>query len=264
MTENPERGTMLPGRNPSIDTTRRQTMVECGALLLKAYRKSDLIDPISFGEQVAAIFEDYEDPVIIAVTNPYNQDAIQRRHKFLPSLAEIVEACDAERDRQHRMKQEPLHKTKRQTFAGKRPGSRANLRIARHHPLYPEIYAWTQSFDADPADWKVQNGSLYIGLHIWERLFRQKLKFGPKTPEVHPAGHVSIDRTERGMAMTRAWLERSDPDARMLSGQEHKAAREARLAKEARAKLIAEFGQDAFDAVPDQSVSFRHLPDRFT
>jgi hypothetical protein len=59
--------------------------------------------------------------------------------------------------------------------------------------------------------------------------------------------------------MTRAWLERSDPAARQLSGQEHRTDRERRLAKQARESLIAEFGQAVFDAVPDQPQSFRKL-----
>jgi hypothetical protein len=255
----PSRTSSTPSTPSAIERLRDRAK-----LLMAAFRKTDFQDPTNFSAQLIAIFEQYDEAVVVAVTDPRNPDALQRRYKWPPTLNEVGEACDAERDRQHRMKQEPLRKTPRYRFAGKRPGSRANLRIHKHHPLYPEIYAWTQSFDADPVDWKVQNGGLYIGLHIWERFFRQKLRFGPKTPVIQPAGHVPKDRTERGMATTRAWLDRSDPDARMLSGQEHKADRDRRLAKEARTKLVAEFGQDAFDAVPDQPASFRHLPDRFT
>jgi hypothetical protein len=58
-------------------------------------------------------------------------------------------------------------------------------------------------------------------------------------------------QTPRGMAMTQAWLDRSDPAAAQLSGQEARHARDLRLRAAARAKLIAEFGQEAFDAVPD-------------
>jgi hypothetical protein len=66
-------------------------------------------------------------------------------------------------------------------------------------------------------------------------------------------------KTERGMAITRAWLDRTDPAARTLSGQKSKTETERQLAAKARAKLIAEFGQSAFDAAPDQPNTFRRF-----
>jgi hypothetical protein len=223
---------------------------------MSSYRKADFQDPTNFSAQLAAIFEQYDLSVILSLTDPRNPDAIQRRYQWPPSLREIADACDGERERQHRLKQKPLPKIRRQRYE---PRNRANLIIDPAHPKYPDVYRWTQSFEADPLDWKVEDGKLWIALNIWESHFRQKFKPLPKAIVLNDKP-AKAPKTDRGLAMTRAWLDRSDPAARQLSGQEHRADRERRLAKQARESLVAEFGQAAFDAVPDQPQSFRRLP----
>lgn len=58
-------------------------------------------------------------------------------------------------------------------------------------------------------------------------------------------------QTTRGFEITRAWLDRSDPDAARLSGQQSRVKLDMRLRAEARAMLIAQIGQEAFDAIPN-------------
>lgn len=70
-------------------------------------------------------------------------------------------------------------------------------------------------------------------------------------------------KTARGLAMARAWTDRSDPAAQKLSGRMSKSDREKELAEQAKAKLIAEFGKAALDDIPSQPLPkpFSHLPD---
>jgi hypothetical protein len=59
-----------------------------------AYRRDEFADPENFIQQLGMILERYDDHVIERVTNPLT--GIQRKCKFPPSIAEMVEACDAE------------------------------------------------------------------------------------------------------------------------------------------------------------------------
>jgi hypothetical protein len=62
-------------------------------ILFSAYRRADYEDPRGFILQLGSVLEDYRDDVIIHVTSP--KTGIQRRLKWPPSIAEVVEACDA-------------------------------------------------------------------------------------------------------------------------------------------------------------------------
>lgn len=73
----------------------RSTWVGSKARLVFAcYRSDQFADPENFIVQLGMILERYDDHVIERVTNPLT--GIQRKCKFPPSIAEIVEACDAE------------------------------------------------------------------------------------------------------------------------------------------------------------------------
>lgn len=60
--------------------------------LFSAYRKDEYADAKGFLVQLGTILEEYTDPIVEYVTHP--STGIQRRLKFPPSLAEVVEACD--------------------------------------------------------------------------------------------------------------------------------------------------------------------------
>ena len=62
------------------------------AVLFAAYRKADYADPDGFTTQLAVVLSKYPDEVIEKVTSPLT--GIQRRLKFAPSIAEVVEACE--------------------------------------------------------------------------------------------------------------------------------------------------------------------------
>ena len=83
--------------NPSQPQQKRLDaawLAERIALIFTAYRKDDYSDPEAFMAQVGMNLERYPMEVVEYVTAPTT--GIQTRCKFPPSLAEIVEACNAE------------------------------------------------------------------------------------------------------------------------------------------------------------------------
>lgn len=67
--------------------------------LFGAYRRDQFADPDGYIAQAAIVFAGYDDETLVAATDPRNRDAIQRTHKWPPSLAEMGEALDAAEDR---------------------------------------------------------------------------------------------------------------------------------------------------------------------
>ena len=63
-------------------------------MVLSGYRKSDYHDPKAFMTQAAMNLARFTSEVVEYVTNPTT--GIQTRCKWPPSLAELVEACNAE------------------------------------------------------------------------------------------------------------------------------------------------------------------------
>ncbi len=61
-------------------------------ILFSAYRKADYADPEGFVTQLGIILSDYPPEVVRYVTDPLT--GIQRRLKWPPSIAEIIEACE--------------------------------------------------------------------------------------------------------------------------------------------------------------------------
>lgn len=122
-------------------------------MLLSAYRKDDLADAEGFVAQLGVVLEGYEADVIIAVTEP--RTGIQRRLKFMPTIAEVVEACDAEAQaRATRARYEAMPKPRpvQYRIPDRLDGRHANLFIPADNPQYQQAAEWVKT--ADPADWK--------------------------------------------------------------------------------------------------------------
>lgn len=62
-------------------------------MLFSAYRTDQYADPDGFLTSLGAVLEQYPNEVVIHVTDP--RTGVQRGQKFPPTIAEIVEACDA-------------------------------------------------------------------------------------------------------------------------------------------------------------------------
>ena len=71
----------------------QSTALERMNLLMGCYRRSDANDPEIFGRAIVAVFRRFPESVVIAVTEPAT--GLPVKIKFLPSIAEIAEACEA-------------------------------------------------------------------------------------------------------------------------------------------------------------------------
>ena len=136
-------------------------------MLLAAYRRDDLADPEGFVAQLGVVLEGYDDAVIVAVTSPHT--GLQRRCKWLPTIAEVVEACDAEavaketRDRYARMPKPERVALPR--YVDKSPGRCANVLVHRDAPQYSAMVEKVKK--ADEADWKYdERGELWVCLDM--------------------------------------------------------------------------------------------------
>ncbi len=61
-------------------------------VLLSSYPRDDYADPDGFAMQLTAILADYRAEIIAYVCSP--RTGLQRKLKFKPSLAEVIEACE--------------------------------------------------------------------------------------------------------------------------------------------------------------------------
>lgn len=117
--------------------------------------------------QLGVVLEDYPDEVIIAVTSP--RTGLQRRIKFPPTIAEVVEACQAEmvameaRMRYAAMPKPVFHRPYVPLPKDDRPGRRANLFVPLDAPQYQAAYEWVMG-QADEADWRwdKERGGLWV------------------------------------------------------------------------------------------------------
>lgn len=82
-----------------------QNEATCGAafavtrarLLLGCYPRGQAQDPETYVAAVSAVLADFSSAVVAAVTDP--RSGVARAVKFLPAVAEIVDACEAEAGR---------------------------------------------------------------------------------------------------------------------------------------------------------------------
>lgn len=130
---------------------RRSAWISALSLqVLSSYRRDDFANPDGFLVQLGMVLERYPDAVIRDVTSPVT--GIQRRCKFPPSIAEIVEACDAEVGRAERIRRmgppiapRPVEYVKRH---------RANVWVPIFAPQYAAMLARSQT--ADPMDFRFE------------------------------------------------------------------------------------------------------------
>jgi hypothetical protein len=70
------------------------------------YRRDDAHDPDTYAAAISAVLAEYPESVVRYVTDP--RTGIPRKLKFLPSVAEVAEACDHELDLRRTIGEERL------------------------------------------------------------------------------------------------------------------------------------------------------------
>ena len=118
------------------------------------------------------VFERYGADVADAVTDPRNSNALQVKHKFPPSLAEIAEACEAEQQKRYRYAEE-IKRPKPQlnrpyTSPPNYPGCRANVLVHSDAPQYGMVKALIESGTLDQRDYLIDPEGLRIALYVLE------------------------------------------------------------------------------------------------
>lgn len=61
------------------------------AMMFSGYPQSDFTNPEAAAVSMCSVFEDYSDAIIRFATDP--KTGVQRRHKWPPKIAEVVEFC---------------------------------------------------------------------------------------------------------------------------------------------------------------------------
>jgi hypothetical protein len=62
------------------------------AMMFSGYPRSDFTDPAGAALSMCSVFEDYSDELVKFATNP--KTGVQRKYKWPPKIAEVVEFCD--------------------------------------------------------------------------------------------------------------------------------------------------------------------------
>jgi hypothetical protein len=120
-------------------------------LVFGSYRRDDFADPETFLMQLGRVLERYSDEVITEVTSPTS--GVQRHCKFPPSIAEVVEACEAENARLLRIER---YNSMGGIAARRPPGfvpqkCWATLFVPIDAPQYRQLLERTR--DGDPREW---------------------------------------------------------------------------------------------------------------
>jgi hypothetical protein len=83
-----------PHSNPSFGSCDPSVAADRARILLGCYRKGDANDPEVYAGAMISVLSRYPESVARSVTEPAT--GLPSRLKWLPSVAEVVEACEAE------------------------------------------------------------------------------------------------------------------------------------------------------------------------
>lgn len=140
------------------DPSRSAWISAQARLVFGSYRKDDFADPDGFLIQLGMVLERYSDQVIADICDP--RSGIQRRCKFPPSVAEIVEACDNEVIRAARIKRfSDMGQVRRFDWV---PQHRANVFVPGDNPLYPMMVEKART--GDTMEFRYDAGGIWVAL----------------------------------------------------------------------------------------------------
>lgn len=132
--------------------SRALTITRSARMIFSAYRRDDFADPEMFILQLGTILERYSDEVIAFVSGPLT--GIQRKCKFPPAIAEIVEMCDGEADaiaRRARYAAMPKYMPMHRPLVRRH---RANCLVHQGAPQYEAMVARSKAQGTSDQDWR--------------------------------------------------------------------------------------------------------------
>ena len=176
--------------------------------IFSAYRRDDFANPEVFLIELGVVLEEYPDGVIAYISSP--RTGIVRTAKYVPTLAEIIVACDDEVARQDRIKRYAvLPKFQRSSY--ERPadqqGRRANVLIRPEAPQYSAMMELSKTLPIE--DWREDRDGIWIGLGCLEGI-RPKANMRPVGDFAPPALRDSDRAIEASPEMLKLLKERDD------------------------------------------------------
>ena len=148
-------------------STRTKFIKQAALAIFSAYRRDDFANPEVFLVELGVVLEEYPNEVIAHVASP--RTGIVRTAKFVPSLAEIITACDEEVARQDRIKRYAvLPKFQRLSYERPREqqGRRANVLVRPEAPQYAAMVELSKTLPIE--DWREDRDGIWIGLGYLE------------------------------------------------------------------------------------------------
>jgi hypothetical protein len=117
------------------------------------YRRDEANDPEIYCAAIAAVLSDYPRAIVEYVTDP--RVGIPSRIKWPPSVAEVMEACDAEMKRVETMSK-PIPNFRKREYMPPRtdPGCWANCFVGPESPNYAAAVEFTKAPDTDARAWR--------------------------------------------------------------------------------------------------------------
>jgi hypothetical protein len=142
-------------------------------VLLACYRRSDTYDPAGYVAAIALVLSDYDDEIIMQVTDPRTGIQIHDKFKaFPPNSGELKAYCEAyakHRERVEHYKSLPPVRplpAKALPFAGDKPAGRlANLLVRKTIPGYERMVERAKT--ADPAEWCWHPEGIKVPVQWW-------------------------------------------------------------------------------------------------
>lgn len=133
-------------------------------VLFSAYRRDDFADPDGFLAQLNIVLEGYPDAIISEITSP--RTGLQRRVKFPPTIAEVVEACDGEIARREKISRyAAMGELRREP---RPPRHRANLFVRCGAPGYDAMVAMARAGDVEDFRYDADRGGMWVPLGLYE------------------------------------------------------------------------------------------------
>lgn len=112
----------------------QNTAAERARLLIGCYRRDDVADPEVFARSIVAVLMRYPSEVVLQVTEPAT--GLPSKLKWLPTIAEIVEACEsAMAPILRRRERERLDEERRRALAGPTQPKPTKGELAAKYPF---------------------------------------------------------------------------------------------------------------------------------
>jgi hypothetical protein len=137
-------------------------ITKCARQIFSAYRKDEYPDPQGFVLQLGTVLEGYSDATIQHVCSPLT--GIQRHRGVPPNIKDVVDACDAEENRQRTIREASAFRRTAVSTPRPRPANWANVLVRIDHQRYEEMVERAKNGDAREWCWDEQGRGIKVVL----------------------------------------------------------------------------------------------------